>query len=108
MTKQSILNKSERLFQTPEGDLSPKGQAAFSNELCERLVTLYPGELVLVGSVKDDEDTDDIEKLTAAQIRKELDEADPVIDYPSNANKAALVELLKAKRESEAALASGE
>jgi hypothetical protein len=112
--KVDLFNKSDRTIQTKEGNLGPKSSEFFSSGLAARLLKLYPDELESKsGPVNVEDDavlTDDdlekeVNKLKVPELKAELDEADPVIEYDDNALKADLVALVvkKRKAESEAA-----
>lgn len=112
MSKQALFNKGDRTIQTAEGDLKPKGHGAFSEKLAARLLKLYPDEVILqsaaagaglTGKTGNEEGNDDtgeksVDKLTVAELKAELDAAEE--EYPADALKPALVELVKKLRES--------
>lgn len=128
MSKTTLFNKSERTFQTAEGDLLPHGQLAVSEKLSERLLKLYPDELTLADAAKaagltekaaeekveeeteDDGEGDgtdetvlDLKPLTKAQLAEYLTEHG--IAFETDANKTRLLELATAHQD--AAKAAG-
>lgn len=125
MSKTTLFNKSERTFQTAEGDLLPHGQLEVSEKLSERLLKLYPDELTLAAAAKAagltekaavEEETEDdgegdgtdetvveLKTLTKAQLAEYLTEHG--IAFETDANKTRLLELATAHQD--AAKAAG-
>lgn len=115
MTKINLFNKGERKIITAEGDIGPKGHKTFSAELAERLLGLYPEEVVrhnddIVEETEGHEDEDggdgedetpkasELKKLKKEQLQQLL--VDDGIPFETDANKDRLIELyLTAKGE---------
>lgn len=107
MAKKDLFNKSERTIQTAEGDLGPKGHASFSSDLADRLLRLYPGEVIPAQAAKDaklsdqedeseggDEgDEKPVEKWTKKECHDYL--AANEVEFETDANVARLRELVQ-------------